>query len=344
MPGGAWLAGASLSRLWFPGTDQGPPCVQFREIRPALLGCGWPSKPRSSSLPFPGETWPHRPWPPGPLAIEPAQPAALSCDPRACRARPGLGLACASCAQWASAGRAPAAVPKASLSSGRCCQASLPSRGEEPCAGQGQCLRLLPDPSPRTAAQEPSVNECLMSKEYLFVIGSSRSDPVFMKQVFCEMQPLLSLGSSCLAEALEEGVRPGPQTFPAWGQQTTLREAPCPSRGLAAIRASSPCTGTQGGGSSLSDLSCVALAHQLSSPGQAVLTLHLHQRERKWAGLRAGSWIPPPLCLTQLPGPRLLALSGSRAASGLCATPVHCQAFPPCPALPTPLLKAGGME
>lgn len=240
---GAWgsLAGwGVLSRLWFPGTDQGPSCVQFRETRPALLGCGWPSKPRSSSLPFPGETWPHRPWPPGPLAIEPGP--ARSSELRSPRLQgsagpgPGVRLLC----PVASAGHALAAAPKASLSSGRCCQASLPSRGEEPCAGQGQCLRLLPDPSPRTAAQEPSVNECLMSKEYLFVIESSRSDPVFMKQVFCEMQPLLSLGSSCLAEALEEGVRPGPQTFPAWGQQTTLGEAPCPSRGLAAIRASSP--------------------------------------------------------------------------------------------------------
>lgn len=192
------------------------------------------------------------------------------------------------------------------------------------------------------------MNECLMSREYLSVIESSRSDQVFTKHrcfVKCNhLVPWLVLPGGGFAR----GVRPGPQTFLIWGQQTTLREASCPSRGLAAIRASSPLslpfTRTQSGESSPSDPSCVSLSHQLSRPGQAVPTLHLRHSERKGAGLGSGSWIPPPLCLTQLPGPRLLALSGSGTASAPCATPVHCQAFPPRPALPTPLLKAEGME
>lgn len=50
-------------------------------------------------------------------------------------------------------------------------------------------------------------------------------------QVFYEMQPLLPFGLSCLTEALEGGLGQVPQTSPDWGQQTTLREAPCPGAG-----------------------------------------------------------------------------------------------------------------
>lgn len=66
--GGAWLDGVSLSCLWLPGAKQGVfPCVLLRDDRPspAPLGCGWPDTPGlPSSLPFPGEAWPARPWPP----------------------------------------------------------------------------------------------------------------------------------------------------------------------------------------------------------------------------------------------------------------------------------------
>lgn len=61
------------------------PCAQS-------LGYGWPNKPRSSFLPFPGKTWPDRPWPPwasGHRAC--ASPTALSSDPSTCRALRGPG-------------------------------------------------------------------------------------------------------------------------------------------------------------------------------------------------------------------------------------------------------------
>lgn len=121
------------------------------------------------------------------------------------------------------------------LSSGGCCQAfpvlgvwicSLafpqwepPSREKEPCAGQGQCLRLLPDPLAPAYGSEHGA--CLMQQRMpllllLFLIQSSCSELVFKEtQIFKKRQPLLSLGLCCSTERIgrriwDEDPRPFP--------------------------------------------------------------------------------------------------------------------------------------
>lgn len=94
-----------------------------------------------------------------------------------------------------------------------------PSREKEPCAGQGQCLRLLPDPLAPACGSEHGA--CLMQQRMpllllLFLIQSSCSELVFKEtQVFKKMQPLLSLGLCCSTERIgrriwDEDPRPFP--------------------------------------------------------------------------------------------------------------------------------------
>lgn len=180
--GGAWLDGVSLSCLWLPGAKQGVfPCVLLRDDRPspAPLGCGWPDTPGlPSSLPFPGEAWPARPWPPW----APSHRASVHlCDSEqsghyVLRSLPGpparhvppvwsgprrgavrllrQGPVCPA----TDAGRPtrpPVPAPRVRTCSLAFHRGGRLPREEEPCARAGRCLSLLRDPSPPARGSGP---------------------------------------------------------------------------------------------------------------------------------------------------------------------------------------------